>query len=122
MCYYLFYKFYSFSEAAPSRWWSDIKALLAITILQILLLLSFIAYYNAFTKQNLLAGPTHPAEIAGIVFLAVLNYLFFLSNDKWKPYAAEFDQWPKGKNRIGTLIVLLFTVLVFVNLFFSFTL
>ncbi|MBB6239812.1 hypothetical protein HDC90_004474 [Pedobacter sp. AK013] len=29
----------------------------------------------------------------------------FVFNDTWKVYIKEFDKWPKGKNRMGTWIL-----------------
>jgi hypothetical protein len=120
MYYYLFYKIYKLSEAAPSRWLSDWKAGIAIVALEIWLLLSIGVYYTVVTKVRIQLNIKMP--IIFVPFLAILlgNYLLFFANDRWKEYAQEFDQWPKAKNRLGSLIVFSLIILIIINLFFSF--
>lgn len=119
--YYLFYKLYKFSEAAPSKWWSEWKASLVIDVLIYLLLLSAGGYYSIITKKDMLPI-ANPKFVIFLIVIGVvsINYFIFNYQDKWRIYVAEFDRWGKLKNRLGGLIVLLIIFLVVANLIFMF--
>jgi uncharacterized membrane protein YukC len=116
--YYLFYKFYKMSEAAPSRWMSDWKAGIVIIALEIFLLYSLVNYYNVFVDKFFDFGKG--SVISTVLIVCLLNYLLFVHTDKWKDYVKEFDQLPKKKNRIGSWIVFGIVLFVVANLIFSF--
>ncbi len=119
--YYLFYKIYKFSEAAPSRWWSDWKAYFVINILIGIILLSIGGYYTVITKKDMLPV-TNPSMFVTIIFIAisVFNYFIFFSRDQWKKYVKEFDHLEKRKNKIGSLIIGSVILLIIANLVFMF--
>lgn len=121
--YYLFYKLYKFSEAAPSRWWSEWKASLVIDVLIYFILLSIGGYYTIATKKEMIPVSS-PKFIIFIVVMAVASFNYFVFNyqDKWKSYVLEFDHWPKKKNNIGGTVVWLVVILIFVNLIYMFSL
>ncbi|WP_165041712.1 hypothetical protein [Dysgonomonas sp. ZJ709] len=48
-----------------------------------------------------------------------MNYFLFYKNKKWKKIIKEFDQLPQKTNRIGSVLVILFLILVMGN--FGFT-
>lgn len=119
--YYLFYKLYKFSEAAPSRWLSDWKATFALLVLEIWVLLSFMVYYKVFTKRDLI--PDNRLTIVGltvVVILSLIKYFVFEHRDRWKECIGEFSRWPAKKNKTGTLIVWFIVLLIIANLIFSF--
>lgn len=119
MYYYLFYKLYKFSEAAPSRWLSDWKAGLAIAALEIWLLSSIGIYYIVATKK--ITELTIEMPIVFIPALLILggNYFLFFSTDRWKRYAQEFDRWPKAQNKFGSWVVIGLIVAIIANFIFS---
>jgi len=114
--YYLYYKFFKMSEAAPSRWLSDWKAGVIIIFLELLLVFSLINYYNIFFDRYFNLTNVYVVSIAIILF--GFNYYIFLHKDKWKKYAEEFEQLPKSKNHIGSIIVGCIVVLLIANLVF----
>lgn len=118
--YYLFYKLYKFSEAAPSRWLSDWKAGVVIFVLEIWILLSIGVYYAVATKTVVELSIFKPIVFIPFLMLMVLNYYTFIHTDVWKDYVKEFDQLPKRTNRIGSWIVFGVVVLVIANLVFAF--
>lgn len=120
MYYYLFYKLYKFSEAAPSRWWSEWKASLSIDVLELFICLTGIVYYSVFTKKGIDFGNGKLFIFILGLFICLPNYFIFHHGDQWKDYVKEFDQWPKRKNRIGGVIIWSVIILIIANLIFSF--
>lgn len=118
--YYLFYKFYRMSEAAPSRWWSEWKASLALDTLIFFFIFSLLIYYAVFINPHTNIG----GEIETIVVLGILilvpNYFVFHHRDQWKDIVAEFDKLPKRTNSIGSWIVFGVVLFVITNLIFAF--
>ena len=74
--YYLFYKLYKFSEAAPSRWLSDWKAELVIDVLWIFTGASGLFYYSVFTNDRINVSDRFGAILA-IIFISFPNYFIF---------------------------------------------
>jgi uncharacterized protein YjeT (DUF2065 family) len=122
--YYLYYKLYRLFEwTATSPWWSEWKALAVIDLLGFMIAFSFLTYYNIFVDRNLIVGhgPVKVISLAVFILGIVLpNFLIFTYRDQWKNIAAKFDQLPKLKNRIGSLIVFGVIVLILANLIYSF--
>lgn len=117
--YYLFYKFYKFSEAAPSRWLSDWKAELAIDGLLFFLFFSLMIYYNLFIDRFFKIPKTFVLVGIYFLFIGVPNYFIFHHRNQWKKIVDEFDELPKRKNLIGGWIVLLVVIFIITNLIFS---
>jgi succinate dehydrogenase hydrophobic anchor subunit len=118
--YYLFYKFYKMSEAAPSRWLSDWKAGIAIIVLELFLISSLFIYYKVFVNRYVHLGESNWDVIISVLVVIIPNYFAFVHTDVWKEYIKEFDQLPKRKNRIGSWIVFGVVLFVIANLIFSF--
>ncbi len=118
--HYLFYKFYKFSEAAPSKWLSDWKAELVIDVLWVFIALSILSYYTIFTKQVVNSGDDKFVVILGVIFISLPNYFIFHHRDQWKKIVHEFDKLPKRTNKIGGCVVLCLVVIIISNLIFSF--
>ncbi len=91
--YYLFYKFYKMSEAAPSRWLSDWKAGVVILVLELWFIYSMFNYYSVLIDKYF--EPTKIVYIIIAVMLAAFNYFAFVHTDTWKEYVKEFDALPK---------------------------
>lgn len=118
--YYLFYKLFKMSEAAPSRWWSEWKASLALDVVIGFFLFSLLIYYKVLINPYThIGGKTETIIVLGILIL-IPNYFIFHYRDQWKEIVAEFDQLPKKKNRIGGWIVFGVVLLILANLIFSF--
>lgn len=118
--YYVFYKLYKMSEAAPSKWLSDWKASLAIDVLLFFFLFSVTIYYKIFVNRYFSLDNKFGVGIIYVLFIVIPNYFIFHHKDQWKDIVAEFDQLPKKKNLIGSWIVFGVVLLVIANLIFSF--
>lgn len=118
--YYLFYKFYKFSEAAPSRWLSDWKASFSLDVLSYFFISSLVIYYKIFFNHNLHLSESNYDVIIVVGIVSLTNYFIFHHKDQWKEIVSEFDKLPKKKNRIGSWVVFLFVIAVIANLIFAF--
>lgn len=118
--YYLFYKLYKFSEAAPSRWWSEWKASLAVDVLLGFLILSIGIYYNVLVDRHFDFGTKTEFVVFFLLLILVPNYFIFHHREQWRDIVAEFDKWPKRKNRVGDMIVWAVIFVIFANLIFAF--
>lgn len=118
---YFFYKFYKFWEAASTpRFWSDWKAGLTLDVVEMFLGLSAICYYSVFTEDEIDPENNLYIVLFFIVLIVVPNYFIFNHRDQWKAMVREFDQWPKKKNEIGTMIVGGVVLTVIANLILAF--
>lgn len=117
--YYLFYIIYKFSEKAPSRWLSDWKASFTLDVLFLLIFTSIINYIKVYIYPNSKFGEDNLLLIVGII-ICLINYFIFHNNDKWKVIVKEFDKLSKRKNRLGSLYVVSFLFIVFINFILSF--
>ncbi len=72
---YLFYKFYIFSEKAPSRWMSEWKSIFVITVLIQYVLFILGVYFTIITKVEIYKGinPLFIFLISLVIF--TLNFL-----------------------------------------------
>lgn len=118
---YIFYKLYRFSEAAPSKWWSEWKASIALLALELWLIVSVFVYYDVIFKKGL-PDDTIIVLVGGIIIaiLAWIKYYLFYRNDRWRAYVKDFDQLPQRQNIIGTVLVCILILLIISNLIFSF--
>jgi hypothetical protein len=108
------------SEAAPSRWWSEWKASLALDALIGFFIFSLFIYYAVFIDPfTNIGGKTETIIVMGVLIL-LPNYFIFHHRDQWKEIVVEFDKMPKKKNRIGSWIVFGIFLFVISNLIFSF--
>lgn len=113
----LFCWIYEFNEKAPSKWLSEWKSYLVLSILELSILFSLLIYYSEIfdpienIKQFLLPI---------IVFFTFKNYIIFERNEAWKNYIHDFNKLSyKQKNKylkISCLIILL----VILNFSFAF--
>lgn len=117
--YYLFYKLYKFSEAAPSKWLSDWKASLTIDILILFVFSSILNYYKAFINPTSHIGEGNLLFVA-ITIISVLNYFIFQHQDQWKEIVHEFDKLPKQKNKIGSWLIFSIVFIIVSNFLLSF--
>jgi len=119
--YYLFYRFYKLSEAAPSRWWSEWKAGAALTVMIFLILAVIEGYYSIITYKDIIPeknGKLIVGAIAGSIGL--MNYFIFAHREQWKSIISCFDKLPAKKQRTGKMLFWLFVIGVLGNLVFMF--
>jgi len=116
--YYLFYKFYKMSEAAPSRWLSDWKAGIVIVVLEIWLFMGVVTYYNIFVDRCFHLEKNY-ATVTTLI-IVIFNYFVFTHNDIWKDYVKEFDSLPREINRRGSWIVWLVVLFIIAFVIFAF--
>lgn len=115
---YLFYTFYRFWESAPSKWWSDWKAVVTICVLTGYGLFSVLGLITYYIKVDIIASNM----IAFIIFPILiygLNYYYFLWKDKWKERISRFQNLSKSKDRIGIFLTILLTALIAIFFVYS---
>ncbi|WP_142685414.1 hypothetical protein [Chitinophaga polysaccharea] len=117
---YFFYKMYRFAENAPSRWWSEWKAMLSVIVLEIMLLMTLEGYFSIIFKHDIVPGYDNLVTITQAVVITLFNYFFFLHKDKWKLYVKELDKQSRRQQFIGGLVVWSLVFLIFANLIFMF--
>ncbi len=101
--YYFFYVLFKTFESIEFRWWSEWKAALSVSILEIMILITLEGILSFLFKLNIFSNDTITIIIASIIL--ILNYFIFLHNDKWMPFIDKFDKFPKRKNQIGGVFV-----------------
>lgn len=114
--YYLFYRFYLFSETPPFVDNSDWTASGLIAILETFAYFSLVFYYKDFFNKDFKMGAYSPSFLIPMGLIGITKYFAFLRNDTWVEYYEKFDSWPAEKNRktgIATLILIIFVLLNF---------
>lgn len=106
---YFFFTLYRIWEKAPSKWWSDWKAVISISLLEIFALISIYGIVMYKLKINLLPeSGTFPIIIAAIIY--GVNYFYFLRHERWRNKIDKFDTINSLRDKIGVLIVILLVV------------
>ncbi|SDZ97322.1 hypothetical protein SAMN05660909_00396 [Chitinophaga terrae (ex Kim and Jung 2007)] len=118
--WYFFYKMYRLAENAPSRWWSEWKAILFVSVLEIVALMTLEGYFSIIFKHDILPGYDNLVTILPAVVVTLFNYFFFLHHNRWKSYIKELDKQSSKQQLIGGLIVWSLVFLIFANLVFMF--
>ena len=118
--FYLFYKLYKFSEAAPSKWLSDWKASLVIDILWYCIAFSSFFYYKIYLNRYAQLTKNNIDIFLLVIVVGVPNYFIFNHKDSWRHYNKKFDKLSKSQNRLGSLVVFTVVLLIVVNLLYSF--
>jgi hypothetical protein len=118
--FYLFYKLYKFWDFVSfPKIWTDAKAVLTITVLELSFIYTTIIYYKLFINPN-----SHFGEGVAMIFLptisiATINFYIFIYSDKSKEIVREFEKWPEKKNDFGTMIVWGVVIFIVGNLVFA---
>jgi amino acid transporter len=118
--YYLFYQFYRHYQNSSNAWLSDWKAVFSIDILLIFIFLSMLGYYSLLTNEIWYLENPHNIGLLIVTLITSFNYYVFNYDNKWKIYVRKFDKWPRRKNRIGGMLVLVLILLIFINLIYMF--
>jgi hypothetical protein len=111
---------YRLAENAPSRWWSEWKATLSLSVLEIMLLMSLEGYFSIIFKNDIVPGDDNFVTITQAVVIGIFNYYFFLHKDKWKMYVKELDKQSRRQQFIGGLVVWSLVFLILANLILMF--
>lgn len=111
--YYIFYHFYKLWDYISSpKTLSDFKAVISITFLESMLLLSYLYYtLTMLSKVSLI--------IITLVLFIFPNLYLFIFNEKWKLYFQEFQEYPRAKTQKYSLIIWFITIIIIVNFIFS---
>ena len=117
--YYLFYKLYKLWETAPAKFWSDWKACISLTALEIWLLFLGFNIRSLINNEKLDLEITHPLIIIPFLLIILINYFLFIHKEKWKEYNEDFDQLPRYKNIIGGIIVWIIIISIIAGFFTS---
>ncbi|MGN7758995.1 hypothetical protein ACTJIV_16100 [Chryseobacterium sp. 22532] len=118
--YYLFYRLYKMSEAAPSKWLSDWKASMALGVLEIWFVISILIYYKVFSNSSVDILGTNIFWFLMVIILMIIDYFVFHHKNQWKNIVANFDQLSSKKNRIYSIIAWAVILLVVINMIFSY--
>ena len=113
----IFYWLFEMSERAPSRWWSEWKAYLALAWLEIFILLSLLFYSGNFFEIPFELTPLSTLPI--ILLFVIKGYLIFEKDDKWKGYIEEFRAKSKKERRKSLTVTILIILFVLANFIFS---
>jgi membrane associated rhomboid family serine protease len=109
---YVFYVIYRFWEKAPSRWWSDWKAVITICFL-IGFALSAAINTTIYVLNVDLVPRTKVLPIIISLIIFGLNYYYFLYKDKWRDRILRFENLNRKANRVGiTLVVLIVGIII----------
>ncbi len=117
--YLLFYKLYCFGKSINEEGWEHWKALVAITVLQVILIIELLVWWTIITKIGLTI-PKYSFAIPLGLAITIINYYALLHHDRWKKYAEEFKKHSKRKSIIISWLVFLFVLLILSSLIFSF--
>lgn len=118
--YYLFYTLYRFFEKIPGpKFWSEVRAAIIISVLEIFIIGSIDQYYTKFISKNGII-PQGKLGIYGFLLIIVVpKYFIFYYQDIWKVIVDDFDGYPKRKNRIAGAVVLFVMILIIANFIFA---
>ncbi len=116
---YLFYTYYRFWEKAPSRWWSEWKAIITICFFLVFLFTTISNFIMIKTKWNLIPE-TRLLPIIAAIFIFGINYYSFLYKDKWKRKIVQFKSLERKTDTLGIIVVILLTALIIVSLIYSY--
>lgn len=116
--YYLFYQIYKLGpDSGPfSRKYSS---QLLMIVLETAFVISLNCYYIEFFDHNGRLNLYSIRIILPVLAIFILNNIVFDKDEKWKGYIEEFDKWPKNKNIIGSVIVILFIGFIFYSIQYS---
>lgn len=118
---YLFYKLYNSLEKYSSpRFWSEWKASLLLILLLFSIFYSLILYYEIFIDKYASIGNNYFILFSFIITVFIINYNLFLKQDKWKNIVRYFDKLSVKKQRLGSVIFILFCLGCIVNFVYAF--
>ena len=116
---YFFYVIYRFWEKAPSRWWSDWKAVITICFFMGFALSAVINVIIYVFRIDLVPR-TKVLPIMESLVIFGLNYYYFLYKDKWRRRILRFESLSKKADRIGVFFVIFISLMIIASLIYSY--
>ena len=117
--YYLFYKLYKSFKNISNDALNEFKPYLAVIGLKLALIGSAFLWVTILTKRVINLKNPLLFFLPVIFIIALFDYNFFLSKDKWKLYCSEFEAYDK-RSKFGGILVWIFVLTILSFLFFSF--
>lgn len=117
--HYLYYRLYRYYNSGFFVFKTEMKANIALSILELLFLISIYVYYKIFINRYIHLNNNLYIWIITVLVYA-FNYIVFQSRDQWKTIIKEFDNLSRKKRIIYDIAVYIFIAFVFANLIFSF--
>jgi len=97
---YLFYRLYRFAEAAPSRWWSEWKAAVVLSVIESVALITMLGALESFTVRRLIPqDPINIYTVFGVLVLMGIKHWVFIDQEQWKKDEVDFQQMSARKRR-----------------------
>lgn len=118
--YYLFYKLYKVAMTGAIKSLSGFYASAGLLALEIWFLFSLYNYYAVYFNRYASLELNSVKVIVPLIVLVAINYFTISYRDIGKKHIEEFEQWPKKRNTIGSIIVSAIVLLVIGSLVFSF--
>ena len=119
--YYFFYKIYKSieytSEIGGGKFWTDFKASIVLSVLEIWFVFSLFFFYKINFNQIFDLDKILYLITGGVIF--IVNTVVFDYSNKWKEYNIEFEHLPKNKNIIGGIIVWAIIILITIGFWTS---
>jgi hypothetical protein len=110
---YLFYRLYRFSEAAPSRWWSEWKASFFLMVLEVFTAITLLGTIQILIGHRLI--PKDPKSIyaaLAVLLLMGIKYLVFIDRERWKKDELEFQEMSNQRKKMFNVIFWLVIIAV----------
>ncbi len=118
--YLLFFKLYRFFESGAKEGWEHWKALTAICVLQILILLQLLVWYTVLTEKTIKFQKPYWLPITLVIIITVANYYALLHNEKWREYVHVFANQTVKYRRLTSWLSFLFVLAVIGGLVLAF--
>lgn len=114
--YYVFYSFYKFWESVSyPKIWSDFKAGITISALELFFTYSILLYYRIFFAKEPNFGKGKAFLIIVHILVFAVNAYIFVYSDKWKEAFSKFDKLPSAENEHRHIKVWFVAAAVIVN-------
>jgi len=115
-----FYKFYKISEAAPSKWMSEWKALFCISLIFIFCMYLVAIYYSILSRELMFEKLDTTKIILICSFVVIINFIYFFVFKPWNLIIIQFDKFEKKKKRNLNYFFFTFLLFLFIFLIFGF--
>ncbi len=119
--YIFFYKLFRLFKSTANEGWEDWKALVALCLITVLLLVQGYVYFLVFFPELSFDIPYPQPTLFLISFaLCSMHYYLTLHKEKWKAYIDVYNSFSKMQKITSSLLMFFFLCLIVCGLFFSF--
>lgn len=102
------------------KWIPEGRAYILLLIIGSLAFDTVISRITMFVNQKeLLIANVRIFYTVFFILFAILNYVIFLHNDRWKKIIKSFSNLEKRKNQIGTVVVYLILLMIVLSWLYS---